>query len=216
LIVKKDSFVPMEMVDSYVKGKLDPDELEIFELALMSQSDLQDEVEIAAALHAQMKLASGRLKAVERQPLTGLRYPLFGACAAGLLAVSLLGNLVQFSSKRNVVLPAHPRIEATNVSWLETSRNANDTTSVRLVDGTALLRIDVGPTPQTSYQVSISKPDEPVPNQHWLTLRPNPQKALDVLLSDFEPGDYQVNVKELDPDSQVIREFTYPVSILRD
>lgn len=187
-----------QIVDRYVMNKLSDDERSEFEAVFLDDPGLQDEIEMARAMHAELRLSQTRLQNGSRRTkglLTILASPAFGGAAAGICIVSLLFSAIMYARLDSHERGGTPEIVGVTEIWIEQTRSGGQTLETSLTAGPLLLHIDVGPQPADTYQVRITpatgEPGAPV------TVTRDTEFSITVLLRNPQPGRYTLTVDAL-------------------
>lgn len=207
-----------EYIDAYLRGALNEQEAEIFEIQLMEDSSLQQELQISLALRD--GLASIQVDSVVQSDydlqsengvvhgksiLSGIgRWLPLGATAFSSLAVGvLLALTVVRNGPSNDISDIGTIVPDVPIMTFSRLRSATQDTSYSYVIDSALLKSEIAvlelevdfPT-MLEYRVIIASQSETQGSPTEVVVKPNERGYLVVALpsSYFAPGDYDVTV----------------------
>ncbi|MEM1261256.1 MAG: hypothetical protein AAGH76_02540 [Pseudomonadota bacterium] len=149
------------IVDRYVQGKLTSDQQRDFEIFMLDNPDIADQVEYARGMQAALKGSADELFAgidvAQRstaQPAF-FQSPTWAMAATVLLGVSLAWNV---SREWQAPTADEPRPILQEL-WLEPNRSSGGTHEIAGGPRGLLINIDVAATPATAYRVALQDAD---------------------------------------------------------
>ena len=201
------------VVDRYVMNKLTSDELEAFEIALLDDPNLQNQVDIARAMQSSLKVAKTALEAKpSRSPLMSmLATPAFGATAAALCLLSLFTSAMLFSRLGAVNTPSPPELSSVNEVRMEQVRGESGGIEIDLSKGPTILRFDVGPLGVENFKVKLTDGARDFSDE--VIVHKASDNSLTILLQNLNPSTYDVVVSVLRADGTEAEIGVYRVEI---
>lgn len=212
-IMDREYIDEQHVVDRYVMGKLTDEELSAFELSLLDDPELQDEVQLMQAMSAELKLAETRLKLRSQSRLKAiLATPAFGASAAVLCVLSFGLSAILFFGSQSVTVDGSGRLLGVNEFWLGQVRGGDGAVEIATNGSPTLLYIDVGPSPVDRYRITIYDASGEARNP--VITDAGADKQVRVLLQGIEMGPYDLAVDAIVENRGAIRVAEYSL-ILR-
>ena len=196
------------VVERYLQGKLEGEELTAFEVYMLDHPEIVDDIEYARGMLEALVAAKEELiddSAPQSRPAGRARFWLSREHA--LAATVLLGIAVVFSGylyreigdlTEEVATLRNPLPIADEV-WLEPVRGARQRVIERRQGPALVLRIDVSATAATSYTATISDEQS---DFFWSQPRiaPDDQGSIRLLVAGLPDGEYRLSVSADDDD----------------
>ncbi len=178
------------IVDRYVRGQLPDAMVSAFERTYLEDPELQDQVELAEAMQAQMKLAAPRLEATAKGSKKygwWQRPQLLAALVAAVFAIPLAYTSLSLLDAR-ARLKAPANVLAT--LSLGTVRGDGPDRFLLPANEPVVLRVDVGLQASGEYTVAIESPSGSV--RRLRGARVDPQGAVSVFLQGLPVGTHKL------------------------
>lgn len=198
-----------ELIDAYVRGKLDPQSAADFEEAYLQDAELLADLELTYALKHE-------LSQMEYQPETGtglawvqklrnsfLR-PAGAFVATTAIVVSTLALTDLYQSRQDLLMDQQvltalqPDVSIVTFSRLRSAREDTEFSAVltpeQLTSGMAILEFEIDWPPQSEYEVSIATQGDSQLEPIVVNVRPDDRGYLVIAVptSELQAGDYQI------------------------
>lgn len=193
-VMDRDYIDAHHVVDRYVLGKLSDADTDAFERAMLDDPGLQDQVELAEAMQAQIKLAAPRLEPVPTPALEPIapwyrRLSLVTMAMALALGLPLLSSLSTISElRREIAAP----VALGPAIFLDTTRGTVQATRVP-ANQPVVLRIDIGPAASGAYLLKMDGHSDTE-----ITAYPDQRHRVSMLVKALTPGRYSVEIRSVE------------------
>ncbi|MEM8981441.1 MAG: hypothetical protein AAGC71_00350 [Pseudomonadota bacterium] len=153
----KATIETQHLVDRYVQGKLSSEEQREFEIFMLDNPDIADQVEYARGMQSALQDETSQLFADidTGQRKTGrqtfFQSPTWAMAATVLLGASIAWNVAREWQEPSVGQP----LPVTQEVWLEPARSEDSTYEIAADPAGVLVNIDVAATPATAYRVDL-------------------------------------------------------------